>query len=345
MRALPRPGDPDLIDSHPTSSRFAIVALGALAASFALGCSHPRPSPPKPAPVAVRRPPPPPPAPPPNDLDTEVAARLRAGVEYGPWQDLGGWVRYMAPKGDVLAADGGVDVAFQFHGAEVAERDWRQSGLNALIVSVTFPRWGTVQYKHGFSDPIRFGTILDDTLRRVGATHVRRLLLVSWSAGYAAMGLVLQNAHYYALADTAIVLDGLHADYIAGKPDERPLAIFERYARDAVAGQKTMLVVHSSIVPPGYASTTEMAELLCASVGARRIEEEHRRGDGLIEWYHSDAGSLHVRGFRGEGPKDHLDQLHLLDDLVREQVTPRWTRLALQDARRRPEPGDAAVTP
>ncbi len=58
------------------------------------------------------------------------------------------------------------------------------------------------------------------------------------------------------------------------------------------------------------------------------------RGDGLVEWYHSDAGSLHVRGYRGDGPKDHLDQLHLLDDLIREHVTPRWDAgFALEDAR------------
>jgi hypothetical protein len=262
--------------------------------------------------------------------------RLRVGVEYTPWHDLGGWARYMAPEGDFVGDDGGVDVAFQFHGAEVAERDWRQSGLNAIIVSVTYPGWGTVPYKSGFSDPIRVGAILDDALRRVGATHVRRLLLVSWSAGYAAMGIALGNAHYYALADTAIILDGMHADLIDGKPDERAIAIFERYARDAVAGNKTMVVVHSSIVPPGYASTTQMADLLCASVGARRIEEERLRGDGMVEWYHTDAGGLHVRGYRGGGPKDHLDQLHLVDDLVREFVAPRWTRLALQEARQHP---------
>jgi hypothetical protein len=252
----------------------------------------------------------------------------------------------MAPKGNFLGADGDVDVAFQFHGGEVAEKDWRQSGLNALIISVTYPKWGTVPYKRGFSDPVRFGVLLDEAMKRVGATRVRRLLLVSWSAGYAAMGLVLGNAHYYALADTAVILDGLHADYIEGKPDERPLAIFEHFAHDAVAEKKTMVVVHSSIVPPGYASTTQMAELLCASVGAQRIEEVKTRGDGLVEWYHSDAGSLHVRGYRGVGPKDHLDQLHLLDDLIREHVTPRWTRLALEDAREdarpRPKPDAAA---
>ncbi len=70
----------------------------------------------------------------------------------------------MAPKGSFLGADGDVDVAFQFHGGEVAERDWRQSGLNALIVSVTYPKWGTVPYKRGFSDPVRFGAFLDEAM-------------------------------------------------------------------------------------------------------------------------------------------------------------------------------------
>jgi hypothetical protein len=343
VRASPCPGAPDLKPRRRGRARGAFAWFAVTA--FAVGCAHTvKPaSQPKPAIARPVRPPPPPPPPAEDPLDAEVTARLKAGVEYGPWHDLGGWVRYISPKGTFLADDGGVDVAFQFHGAEVAERDWRQSGLNALVISVTFPRWGTTQYKVGFSDPIRFGIILDDVMKRVGATHVRRLLLVSWSAGYAAMGLVLANAHYYALADTAIVLDGLHADYIDGKPNEHAISIFERYASDAVGGKKTMVVVHSSIVPPGYASTTEMAELLCASVGAHRILEEKNRGDGLIEWYHSDAGALHVRGYRGEGPKEHLDQLHLLDDLVREHVTPRWTRLAVEDSHRPKEP--PAATP
>ena len=331
MRSSPRPGDPHLKEHF--RALFGSIVLAGLCA---LSCA-PAPKPPPAPKVALRPAPtraPAPPLPPRSDLDAEVAARLKAGVEYGPWRDLGGWVRYMAPTTPFVGKDGAVDVAFHFHGGEVAEKDWRQTGLNALIICVTFPGWGNVQYKEGFSDPIRFGIILDDVMKRVGATHVRRLLLVSWSAGYAAMSLVLANAHYYSLADTAIVLDGMHANYIDGRPDERPLENFERYARAAVAGDKTMVVVHSSIIPPGYASTTQMADLLCASVGAQRIEEERRRGDGLVEWYHSDAGGLHVRGYRGVGPKDHLDQLHLLDDLVREHVTPRWTRLALMEARR-----------
>ena len=282
---------------------------------------------------AVAAPPPaPPPVPAVSKLDAAVAARLQAGVEYGEWHGLGGVARYMAPKGTFVGPDGGVDVAFHFHGAEVVDKEWRQSGLNAVIVSVTYPGLGAGVYKEPFSDSSRFGAILDEALRRVGATHVRRLALVSWSAGYAATGLVLANEHYYALTDSVVVLDGLHADFVAGKPDERPVAIFERFARDAAAGRKAMVVVHSSIVPPNYASTTQMAELLCASVPAPRVQEERRNESGMVEWYHADKAGFHVRGFRGDGPKDHMDQVHLLDELLHEYVTPRWTRMALEDA-------------
>jgi hypothetical protein len=335
VRALSGAGDPHLKSRSPTPFAFA-----ALAVALALGCASKPLPPPRPAPRPHVAPPPlAPAAPKTSALDDAVAARLRAGVEYGAWHDLGNWARYMAPTGAFVADDGGVDVAFQFHGAEVAEKDWRQTGLNALIVSVTFPGWGSGVYKGGFSDPVRIGAILDDAMKKVGATHVRRMLLVSWSAGYAAMGIALANAHYYALTDTAIVLDGLHADIIDGKPDERAIAIFERYAQDAVAKRKTMVVVHSSIVPPGYASTTQMAELLCASAGAKKVYEDRKLPDGPAEYYHADAGNLHVRGYRGDGPKDHLDQLHLVDDLVREQVTPRWTRLAIEEAAERAAAG------
>ena len=270
-----------------------------------------------------------------KEIDAEVEKRLAASIAYGPWKSIGGYARYMAPatKGFV-DDDGGVDVAFQFHGAEVAEKDWRQSGLNALIVSVTFPGWGSGVYKAGFADPVHFGEILDDALRRVGASHVRRLLLVSWSAGYAAMGLALSNDHYYALTDAIIVLDGLHADYVDGLPDEQPILIFERFARDAIAKKKTMVVAHSSIVPPGYASTTVMAAFLLGKMGVARIEQEQKNEAGMTEYYHADSGNFHVHGFRGRTGQDHIDQLHLLDELVRENVTPRWTRLQVEAERR-----------
>jgi hypothetical protein len=54
----------------------------------------------------------------------------------------------------------------------------------------------------------------------------------------------------------------------------------------------------------------------------------------MLEWYHADSGGLHVRGFRGSGPRDHMDQVHLLGDVMRTFVAPRWTRMAVVEERK-----------
>ncbi len=282
--------------------------------------------------AASRAPAPPAPKATSASIDDEVYAKLRAGVEYDDWKSLDGEWRYMAPKLSCVAADGGVDVAFHFHGAGLASEAWRQSGLNAVIVGVTLPGVGNTPYKLELADPSRFGAMLDEVIKRVGGTHPRRVALLGWSAGYAAVGQVLSNEWYYDKVDTVVLLDGLHASLIAGKPEEKAIAIFEKFARDAVAGKKTMLVTHSSVVPPTYASTTQMTDLLLASVGLTRVEEEKKNAFGMLERSHADAGNFHLRGYRGDGPKDHMDQLRLLSLALDDYIVTRWTRLAVQDA-------------
>jgi hypothetical protein len=275
----------------------------------------------------------PPPAAAPSDdstaIDREVAARLNTRLDLsGPWRPMAWGASYLAPD-DVVAKDGGVDVIVHFHGALVVDEEWRTSGIHAVIVSVTLPGYGVTVYRDMFAASDRFGAIVDDAVKRVGGTHVRRLGLVSWSAGYGATQDVLSNAHYYAMVDTVAVFDGMHADYVEGLPDAGDIAIFERFAHDAVSGEKQMIVTHSAVVPPGYASTTETATMLLASVGVPRVEEKKTNARGMTEWYHADSGGLHVRGFRGDGPHDHMDQVHLLGDVVRAFIAPRWTRRAV----------------
>ena len=266
-------------------------------------------------------------------VDDEVYAKLRAGVEYGDWKPLDGGWHYMTPKQDFVTKDGGVDIAFHFHGSELADADWRTSGLNAVIVGVTLPGVGNTPYKLMLSDTSVFGAMLDEVIKRVGATHSRRVALLGFSAGYAAVGQVISNDWYYDKVDTVVLLDGLHASLIGGRPEEKAIAIFEKFAHDAVAGNKTMIVTHSSVVPPTYASTTQMTDLLLASVSVPRVEEEKKNAFGMIERSHADAGNLHLRGYRGDGPKDHMDQLRLLSLALSDYIVPRWTRLAIEEAR------------
>jgi hypothetical protein len=268
-------------------------------------------------------------------LEHDLEARLNARLDLtNPWTPMGDGASYLAPE-DAVAQDGGVDVIVHFHGALVADEEWRANAIAGVVVSVHLPGYGVAQYRDMFAPSDRFGAIVDDVIKRVGGTHVRRLGLVSWSAGYGAVQNVLSDPRYYAMVDTVVLLDGMHASYKEGLPDEASVAIFELFARDAALGDKQLIVTHSSVAPHGYASTTETATMLLSSAGAVRVEERRTNARRMVEWYHADEGGLHVRGFRGDGARDHLDQAHLVGDAVRSFIAPRWTRWAILDEEKR----------
>jgi hypothetical protein len=278
-------------------------------------------------------------------LDQDVDARLHAQPTLsGRWKRLSETTSYLAAK-DAVAPDGGVDVIVHFHGTKLAEEAWRTTAIGALVVGVQLPGHGVGPYRETFAAPERFRAMVDAAVSRVGGTHVRRLGLVSWSAGYGAVEDVLSDPGLYAMVDTVVLLDSMHVSYKEGLPDETSLATFERFARDAVRGDKQLIVTHSSIVPGEYASTTETASMLLASAGATRAFERKKNQHGMIEFYHADEGGFHVRGFRGEYWRDHLEQVQLAGDEVRAFIAPRWTRLAIQDDRERKSTGSSKGNP
>lgn len=246
---------------------------------------------------------------------------------------------YLAPKGDYVGADGDVDVVFHFHAGQLSEREMRASGVRGVFVSCGYGV-GTTGYARAFDDRRRFGRMVKRLTRAIGAAehrsgvHLRRLALVSWSAGFAALSRILAVPEWYEATDTVVLLDSLHAQYIAPNPhtpaqgadrvDVRALERFVRFARDAAQGRKTMIVTHSAIVPPDYASTTEATAALLSEIGVRGEPSDERNRRGMRLSVHVDEGGLHVRGFRGKGPRDHFDHLHLIDDALRSWLVPRW---------------------
>jgi len=269
-----------------------------------------------------------------DNLEREVASRLSSPVALTQaWTQVGPFTSYLAPDA-VAGFDGGVDVVVHFHGASLAEADWRSGvELPVAIVNVSIPGYGVGPYRDAFADPARFRALVDDVVARVGGAHVRRLGLIAWSAGYGAVQQVLADEESYPAIDTVVLLDGLHADYVDGSPDPRALAPFARFAHDAAAGRKQMIVTHSSVVPGGYASTGETASALLDDVGAERVEETRTNARGMVEWYHADQNGLHVRGFRGGDARDHLEQVHLVGDVMHAFVAPHWAQLDVLEER------------
>jgi hypothetical protein len=247
-------------------------------------------------------------------------------VEFGGWDTFARGCAYLTPKKDFVREDGSVDVVFHFHAGQMSDRDIRASGVNAVFVSCG---WGvgTAPYSAAFADPNRFDGMMKTVLKRVGAKSVHDLALVSWSAGFASIAAILRVPRYYAMVDSVVLLDSLHSAYTSsGEVDQKMLSPFSRFATDAAHGRKNMVITHSAIVPPGYASSTEatLALLSAIDVPTEQSDAKDIGPEPMRLSYRADAGNLHVRGYPGVGPRDHFDHLHLVGEVLRNWLVPRW---------------------
>ncbi len=101
-----------------------------------------------------------------------------------------------------------------------------------------------------------------------------------------------------------------------------------QFAKLAAAGKRLMVVSHSSIVPPGYASTTETSHYLVDAVGGHSRRMKPRSSDpmGLELIDRFDRKGLHVLGYAGNGPLDHCAHVGLFRDILSVHLAPRWKR-------------------
>ncbi len=267
------------------------------------------------------------------------------------WRGAGFSGVYLTPKDGFVADDGGVDLAFHFNAALVAEPEWRQSNANSVVVSVAYGV-GSGTYAEPFSNPQLFGYMVRSVLGEIEKSlprdakkklHARR---VTWSAGFGAVGKILAFAEYYEKIDSVVLLDGIHAGYTgpgphgagegADKVDLKMIGNLVRFAKDAADGKKTMVITHTSIVPPDYASAAETTTALLGAIGlSRQVVNEPT--EGMLLTSRVDEKGLHVRGFGGNSKGAHMKHLHLVGWAMRDFVVPE--RAAALASLRRARPG------
>jgi hypothetical protein len=212
-------------------------------------------------------------------------------------------------------------ILFFFHGGtwlpEVAA-----SRNKVAVVSVQAGE-GSAIYAHLFDDPRRFLRLLAEAETKAGVKF-DRVMLGGWSAGCGAVRQILKTPESYARVDAALLIDGMHTDYVGGKPgplesqiDPGNLAIWLQLARDAMAGRKRLIVTHSEIFPGTYASTTETADYLLAQLGLRRRAVLKWGPMGTQQLSETRAGKFRILGYAGNSAPDHVDQLHALPVLLK----------------------------
>ena len=147
------------------------------------------------------------------------------------------------------------------------------------------------------------------------------LTLGGWSAGCQTVREILKTPRYYDLVPRIVLVDGIHTGYVGGKPgpqesqiETENLSIFVRYARDAVAGKKQMIVTHSEIFPGTFASTTETADYLLGQLNLKRRATAKWGPMQTQQLSEVRAGKFLLIGYAGNSAPDHVDQLHSLPD-------------------------------
>lgn len=176
---------------------------------------------------------------------------------------------------------------------------------------------GSAVYARTFADAARFGKLLREAEAKAGV-RFESVSLVSWSAGYGAVREILSQPQYYGMVGRLLLIDGLHTGYTPERRLETDgLDVFLRFARDAVAGRKQMIVTHSEIFPGTFASTTETADYLLESLNLRRKPVLKWGPMGTQQLSETRAGRFLLVGYAGNAAPDHVDQLHSLGDYLR----------------------------
>ena len=210
------------------------------------------------------------------------------------------------------------DLLIHFHGAPpVFAKALSATGMNAAIAVENL---GTISgdYDGRYLHSATFDALRNRVIGLVnsacsGNHHPRRIALSAWSAGYAAVKDVLSDRDRAAQIDAVLLADGLHAAFV--DPFHRELAPnalwqFVDFAREAQAGEKLMVITHSEIATPGYASTTETTTFLLKQVGVER-HSATKPGplDGMVQLSEAADGNLVVRGFAGGNEAAHAQHL------------------------------------
>ena len=251
---------------------------------------------------------------------------------YDAWAGTGTTMgQVLMPHKGGITKNGSFDVIFHFHGHEPIRKEFVKAAKGIVLVGIDLGI-GSGAYSNGFASPSTFTNLLA-SVENVVAKHAglksakaRKIAISSWSAGYGATEQILRQTGGKGI-DAVILLDSLHTGYIdeqahSLKTDQ--IAPFVAFAKRAARKQTFMFLSHSSIIPPGYASTTEVASYVVGTLGGRPKKANRQDVLGLDMIDRFDKGNFHMRGYTGDDKPDHCAHIGLMVDIVRAHLEPRW---------------------
>jgi hypothetical protein len=222
--------------------------------------------------------------------------------------------------------DGKTNLVVHLHGSpERTERNVAKSGWNAAIITVTLNGLSSV-YTRQFTPPDFFLKLLDEAAAKIASqlkqpsVEFERVAVTSFSAGFGGVRELLKSDQCFERMDILVMADSIYAGYSEPaserKVDPALMAGFLRFARDAVAGRKSLVISHCQLQPDGYASTGETADYLIRELGLNRQPEKNEWATNWLCSSRCKQGNLHVFGFEGTEGADHMRHLINLGQLL-----------------------------
>jgi len=210
---------------------------------------------------------------------------------------------------------------FFFHGGDWLPQLAASQQHNLAVITIQAGA-GSGTYTKLFEDPTRFLKLIAaaESTSHLSFTDIS---IAGWSAGCGALRQILADPAAYARIHRVLCIDGVHAGYTTDTPDRlnpqlvpENLAPWLAFGREAIAGNKRLIITHSEIFPGSYASTTETADEL--------LRQWNLTPHAIVRWgpmktqmlSKTSAGGLLVVGFAGNSAPDHIDQLNSLPEYL-----------------------------
>lgn len=215
-----------------------------------------------------------------------------------------------------------IPLIIHLHGSEeVVKRNILQVKPDAIWVNITLPGLSSIYGKH-FREPRAFPTLLQEVKEALELrfpaknVEIRPVTLVSFSAGFGGVRELLKQPEAIAHISSVIMADSLYAGFV-GNTAHRELNAdhmkpFVQFAELAAKGQKQMLLTHSQLFTPGYASTAETAAYLIQSLDGQRLAKKTLRDQKLTELSRFQRGQFTVIEYDGDTGEDHLNHLRFI---------------------------------
>jgi hypothetical protein len=218
--------------------------------------------------------------------------------------------------------EGSVPLFVHFHGGSWLPEMAAAGRGDSAVIAVQLGS-GSAVYAKPFEDPALFSRLLKEAEAKAGV-RFDPVGLTAWSAGYGAVREILKVPEHYDRVRFVLLLDGLHTGYANGKPGPgesvlvtEGLEVFVKFARDAAAGHKQMIVTHSEIFPGTFASTTETADYLLKELQLRRQPTLLWGPMQTQQLSEARQGHFLLLGYAGNSAPDHVDQLHCLGEFLK----------------------------